>query len=826
MKKRASTAQFPGFSIKFLLITAVVLLVGMFLPAVSRVYAQDSTLDMQVTAAFDGYFKYGEWLPLMVELSNQGSNLDGTIRTQVTGSQGLMVFETPVSLPSGSRKRIPLYVLPNNFSRELDVRLVSNERVVASQKATVRPQPNISYFTGIIAPERGALALLNGVRFPGQERPKIIVDLTIEDLPGRAEGLRAFDLLIINDTDTSTMTPEQGAALASWIQQGGRLVIGGGAGFQRTIAGLPENILSVTFTGSIEMKSTDLHPLAAYAGGDPIKVSGPFVASMIEPKNSRVLAGSPDAALLIEHAFGSGAVNISALDLAGVPFNGWPGTQAFWQSLIGPGGRFPDNMPFDVSPRQWQANTLSYALSNIPSLDLPSITSVSILLLVYVLIVGPVNYLVLRWRKRMHWGWITIPALTLIFTAAAFGIGYGLRGNDLILNKISLVEMHLDGDDASLISFMGLFSPRMQSYEVAVEGESLISPITGYSPGPWIEGTAAGGEMVMVQGEPSRVKGLTVNQWAMQSFMAEGTWHDFGSFSGDLRIEQNTLIGKIRNDTSYPITDVVVTIQSRFARLGDMAPGEEKEVNIALSNLQSDRFGAPLSYRLYQENAPGGQITRAMEQKSNILSSLLDNSSWSKFSSTMPASQGTGVQGNIIVFGWLDQAPPQVSVPDSRLTQKTTALVYMYMQYELPGKGDLSIPPGLIPGTITKLPMNGGSCGNQTAVYMGQGQGQAEFEFTLPSDIQGIQVNTLQLALWNDSGNPAAIPAAAIYNWEDEEWIGIKDPIQGTNVIEDGAPYINDNGVIRIQLSSEAESFGCIYVDLGMQASAPEAQGG
>jgi hypothetical protein len=121
--------------------------------------------------------------------------------------------------------------------------------------------------------------------------------------------------------------------------------------------------------------------------------------------------------------------------------------------------------------------------------------------------------------------WVTIPVLTALFTAGSFGIGYTLRGNDLVLNKIALVQV-ADGN-AAVTSYMGLFSPRQQSYEVTVQGEGLLSPmINYYEANPWDSSgmPPSGGEMVFTQGTPSTVKGLTVNQWAMQSFMSEGTW--------------------------------------------------------------------------------------------------------------------------------------------------------------------------------------------------------------------------------------------------------------------------------------------------------------
>lgn len=786
--------------------------------------AQAEGIQMRATAAYGGNFKYGEWLPVYVELENQGRDIENAeVSVQVNSSSGVLLFNTPVPLPSGSRKRVPVYVLPNNFSRELDVRVTSGDETLTSQKVSVKPQTNISYLIGLVTPERGALALMSGLRFQGLERPIVLIDVSLDELPERAESLRSLDLLVINDTDTSKLTPEQADALTGWVQQGGRLVVGGGAGAMQTAAGLPEALLPLTVQSTAEAGPEVLEPLARFAKSDPVVHDGPFIVARGANPQGRVLVESASLPLVIEQSVGAGTVDFVVFDLAGLPFNGWPGTQIFWENLIGSSGSYPEYLPFDMSARQMRANNLYYPLSNIPSLDLPSIRGLSILLILYILIVGPLNYFILRWRRKLQLAWVTIPVITLLFAGASFGIGYALRGNDLILNKIALIETNPDSD-ALVTSYMGLFSPRMQSYEVTVQGESLISPMTGYDSNPWgATGANTGGQMVFVQGQPSRVQGLTVNQWAMQSFMSEGTWRDFGSFSGDLRIEDEKLVGTVRNDSQYTLTDVVLIMQYRFVRLGDMAPGEVKTIDMGLSNLQSDRFISPISYRLYQENVTG-IIPREVELKMNIVNTIFENTYMSKFisSARMPGS-GAGLFEGVIVFGWLDQAPPTVEVPDNRLTQNTTAIVYSGLNYQFADDGYLSLPAGLIPGELTKVPVNGGACNNTTSIYMNSGE--AEFDFYIPSNLGKYRIETLKLALWRDSGNPVGLPQVALYDWGNQTWTSIQDPIQGTNVIQNPESYVNKDGTVRVQLATQSDTFGCVYLDLGMEAERLTGQG-
>ncbi len=55
--------------------------------------------------------------------------------------------------------------------------------------------------------------------------------------------------------------------------------------------------------------------------------------------------------------------------------------------------------------------TIVSAVANLPSLALPPIGGLLVLLFGYIVLVGPVNYLVLRRLDRREWAWVTVPAL-------------------------------------------------------------------------------------------------------------------------------------------------------------------------------------------------------------------------------------------------------------------------------------------------------------------------------------------------------------------------------------------------------------------------------
>lgn len=773
-------------------------------------------LEMEAMAAFDGYFKYGEWLPIWVQLENRGPDLEAEIQVHVTGSWGGTSFAAPAPLPGASRKLIPVYVLPNNFSHVLKVELVADGDVLLSQEVPVKPQPNITYQVGLLAPQRDALSLLMGAALPGQQRPKTLVDLPTADLPERPEGLRSFDTLILNDTDTSSLTPRQKTALEAWVRQGGRLVIGGGAGARRTTAGLPPSILPLLPGGEVELDTVPA--LADFAGGEPVRVPGPFVVTTGDETEGRTLLAQDGLPLVRERIVGAGYVNFIALDLAVSPFDAWAGTTSFWERLLAPGAAYPEWLPSDMSARQMRSGQMTYALSLLPALDLPSIRGLGVLLVIYVLLVGPVNYLALRWRKRLQWAWLSVPLITLTFSAGAFGLGYALRGSDLILNKIAVLELGADGT-ASVSSYLGLFSPARQSYEIEVRHNALLSPLTpDYNPwGP--STTGSGAEMVFVQGEPSYVRGLAVNQWSMQTFMMEGVWEDFGHIQADLQFEDERLVGTIQNQTAHTLKDAVLVLGNHFTRLGDLGPGRQASATLDLTNPVDLAFGQPLSFLLYDDqfalSGPGGPAREA-ELKRAVIDSVFNQSGlMSPLSSRLPWASG-GTWHGLTLLGWLDEAPPDVRVAGRGPAQQTTALLYTPLSFHLPERGDISLPPGLIPGALVITPAEGGPCGpNGTSLWLGRGE--AVFEFQVPEEVGDMQVDELKLMISSDGGGWWQPPETAVYDWGTETWATLEQPVIGINVISGASRMLNPSGQVRVRLSSESNQGGCLYLELGLE---------
>ena len=222
----------------------------------STIQAQTQAVTISVTPQLAGHAKFGEWLPLQITLDNNGGDLDAELRVAISQNGGDAVYATAAPLPAGARKTITLNVRPPSFADTVEVQLVEGDTLLEEQEVAIDLHRHNVYLLGVLSSESSNFNLLSGLDFDRRVRTELVT-LTPDDLPARAEALRSLDSLIISDVDTTALSADQQAALHLWVSQGGRLLIGGGIGAQRTLAGLPDELRIVELGDSAELNTVN-----------------------------------------------------------------------------------------------------------------------------------------------------------------------------------------------------------------------------------------------------------------------------------------------------------------------------------------------------------------------------------------------------------------------------------------------------------------------------------------------------------------------------------------------------------------------------------------
>jgi hypothetical protein len=786
-------------------------------PVATTGASEPAGVTMAAQPAFGGRFKYGEWLPVFVDVENTGPDLSGEIRVSMKNQTGRLDFIIPAELPSGARKRFTLYILPNNFSHSALVELVQAEETLLTSEIKLSVVPNDRYLLGIVAAEAAGMTAIIPPRLPGRRETAELVTFSVEEIPDRAEGLQLLNALVLNDIDSTLLTPAQRTALINWVAGGGQLVLGGGVGAQRTLAGLPPELQPVTLADLREV--TGLPALQTYVD-EPIRVPGPFILAEALPvsKATVLLAQTPEPAanttsdsdgalpLVVEMAVGQGYVDFVALDLSQSPFDAWAGATDFAEQLLSVSAAWSSDMPPDISPRQMRDTQMSYALTNLPGLDLPSVRFLGLLLAGYIILVGPVNYFLLRWRDRLAWAWVTIPAFTLAFSFLAYGLGLNLRGTDIIINQLSVIKLGSDGQAAQGRTYVGIFSPKREVYDIEVSEKTLIRPLGEGGYDPWIETVNTPGVMAVVQSEPTRIRGLNVNQWSMQSFVADTMPAASLSLAARLTTDRQRLQGQLVNQGEQTWQDVIVIFNNRFQKLGDLAPGQAVDVNLALTDILESESMWFSSHMLFEDefNSPTGP-NREINFKQTVLDSTVFHGN-------------DNLEGPIVI-AWLADSPLQIQLDGKRVSAQKTSLVYGVLPLDF-GDKQVQLPPGFSQTETLSLDGDTGPCDYGVGLHgYHLLQGTVKTELSLPPEVRNIQPHQLDLYI-QPEGEWMALPAVELYDQLEQEWVFLDGVKYGPNPIQEPARFYNPaSASMQIRLSTNNNTFegGCIFLDLAME---------
>ena len=426
-------------------------------------------IEMSVDVGFDSFFRPEIWTPVTVNLKNNGESVVGrlVIRPETSGTVVGNAFSTAIDLPSGSEKSALLNIKARSFPDKVRVELIDAAgQVRAAQEAgLINLGPQDQLYAVVTGPNT-APPSLTGVHIGGFKAEQ--ANWRSNDIPEFADSLAALDMMMLINVDSDSLSSGQRTALKQWVESGGHLIVCGGPTALITAAGLAE------LMPMLPPDSRFLDNLAALArfSGDSraeldqraIITFGPLHA------DARVLAEQDGIPLLARRKLGAGLVDYLAADPTLEPLASWDNLDDLWLTLLATRSPHPVWRTGFTQPT-WGAE----GVANLPGVNLlPPLQTLCLFLVSYIVLIGPLNYLILSRLRRNGWGWFTIPLVIVCFAGIAWTVGFNLRGSEIIVSRLTYVASYADRDEAQVKQFVGLLSPRRASYSLTVpEGHFL-----------------------------------------------------------------------------------------------------------------------------------------------------------------------------------------------------------------------------------------------------------------------------------------------------------------------------------------------------------------
>jgi len=126
---------------------------------------------------------------------------------------------------------------------------------------------------------------------------------------------------------------------------------------------------------------------------------------------------------------------------------------------------------------------LRSALDRFTGVRLVPFSLVAGLIVLYILLIGPGDYFFLRKVvRRMEWTWLTFPLIVVLVSAGAYFLAYYLKGDQLRVNQVDLVDVDAASGRLRGTTWMNIFSPRMESFNLSVAPRLPAGGLSGTGP--------------------------------------------------------------------------------------------------------------------------------------------------------------------------------------------------------------------------------------------------------------------------------------------------------------------------------------------------------
>jgi hypothetical protein len=855
---------------------------------------------MQVEVGFDQDYREGYWEPVYVTLNNNGPNFQGTltasvfagqIRTATVNFSSPWSFQRTVALPQGSRQHLTLYVpfyLGNLPPQGVVVTLLNTSgQTIATQTV---PNANKLYTVQIGQLLIGALSdqdpnagfgLLKNLPMPNQQSSFDVISFNAATLPTNTTILKNFDVMILADFATRALNPQQLMVLQSWVNQGGTLIEAGGADWQRTLAPLPASLRPVNIHGATMLpQGTRLVPITTpytlppqYTGDQPspTTLSTPVVASTATLSTSPAFSSneivwsstSVDAApipLIVKARQGRGTILYLAVDPSMAPLATWSGTKALWRSLLfsAMGDKFliPSTVATYYSG-PGQILTRGGILTMLQPQSFLGPWIIIVLLLGYVVVLGPVRLLIMRRLKRPQlWGWRIFAGSVLVFSLLSFGLAYYQKGAALTASSISLVQLNQGATSAHITTYMGIYVPYQGDYILRTPDASLVEPV----PNSLLLNSPLnipGGDRrtdFIYSVNSTAMKMIDPGPWTFHPTILEQDRQLHGNLTTRLTIRNNRLVGTIKNTMTTALNDAYILLPHTFVRLGSIAAGETQRVDLQLHTAAPwqtitdgiiENSGLSSPYFPYQQH----QYPRNDFERHMALLSALNGSGFTYLPCNGPCNNHVVINGDALYVPLINTQTSSLSnTRDSLLVADASATLIGWTDQDLGGMDKVTINNQIPAGThesFVQMPLTVDFADSQQvpsdfiagqvvdiqsysaevtlpglySISQSTGEGGITFEFILPNKLNfqehSLTINVPDLTTSSSRMGPpdnlsSSHLTSSLYNWHTGKWDAITLQ-QDTLMTTDVTAYASSSGQVLMYLTPQSSYTGKVF---------------
>lgn len=447
-------------------------------------------------------FRVGHFTQIRIVAESDQSLSDVRLELATPDGEGVRsVTVKSVSISAGEND-IEALAKFGRVRSELTVRFLNGDELLAEK--TIRTSALLA--TQSLALTLGPdVAVADAISLRQEKNEQETIHGIVTDphtLPSNWMGYQGVHLVVLPSGAkglASQMSDQQLEALDQWTRMGGRLILscgsraesmlGEGGPLARFLPGEFDRLTKQRQTGGIEnFVGRTEQSLSSFVADNEVTFTMPM-AILREPRGKAMVAegiGRERTPLVLRASHGFGHVIFVATDLDQGPISQW---QDGRRRLVGKlldvalGSTERDDgeqkfsqltqIGFDDLTGQLRAGLDQFA-----QVKLVPFSWIAVLTGLYILLIGPVDYFLLRrLKERFGWTWVTFPLVVLGASILAYVLTQHWKGRSLHVNQVDVVDFDSTTGMTRGLTWAHIFSPVSRKYDVQAKPTETLFPI-------------------------------------------------------------------------------------------------------------------------------------------------------------------------------------------------------------------------------------------------------------------------------------------------------------------------------------------------------------
>ncbi|HCO95668.1 MAG TPA: hypothetical protein DIU00_17265 [Phycisphaerales bacterium] len=580
-----------------------------------------------------GYYRPMEWTPVEIGISSTLTEPFAgliTVSAQQDGLNTMNVNYEFVLTPD-----IPLHLpLVTKFAFTADkcsVRLVDKERgrTQWSQDYELWGMETGSRFITVVNENDMLIGLVGNRKFGLLRLPKQskclsnrgqgevqVGDKLPRMVPWDWTGFVPLDLLILYDPDWNLFNTQQLKAITQWISNGGKLLLVPGS-HPLAAANPIARLLPVELH---DLKQTtvpaEILEKMGLTGGEPEQVTAWSLVPKSEANFYKVETNDAGDCLFATGYAGFGHVGVLAFDPATMTDRQRENSASFWIYCIRDVLEYGNSLSFGTTTGAIRSNQVSRTIQSASDAKNEkgrpgnrnrfeigraqavnnavmeflyqgirplSIWWVILLLITLAVLLGPVDYKLLKRFDRLPLTWLTCAFWIILFTVGAYYGVQALRAGDMELRVVSVLDGIDNSEHAWSTSYCGVFAPYSDDYRLErLQVNQWWSGIAPAQQSIWQQSKEiAGRRIYCFQHDGGNLPySIPINIWDVQCLLNESALEKM-PFDAEVQRQGDQIVVNVVNESESPISKGRVLLSNnRGIVFGNVPAGTSKQFSI------------------------------------------------------------------------------------------------------------------------------------------------------------------------------------------------------------------------------------------------------